>query len=1356
MGKVDDSTVTLDKSGVIHVTVVGGVDEAMSSRLIGEVQRLTSELRAQDKKVLILSNLTRAGKIDSSARRLSKEFFRAAKYDRIAIFGANEENSLALGFLVRTISKVLRIRFFKTESRALLWLRLGQITLRSKARWILVVATGLALLAIGWHQYIAPYLLRLPDDFSYQASVISYDNFYNEQTASFSGKTASDTTFTYKAAGAHGSELDVKNLFDVRTTAGEKIFTVERTYGIERATQKHLSGHGDRDRNGYLFAPSHLAKQDFTYWHINYDEPALMKFQNEEDVLGLKTYQYMADYHADQTKDLTHLPGVGVSRGVTLDINLQLWVEPETGYLVKYEDHTTAYYYDLATGERLYPWNQFSNGYSFDSIADQVQHAEKAKQHQNVIGTIIPVGFAAAALVLLAFGIRLMIRHKSRRTTYSITRLCAASVVATGLTVVLGWIIHSSLLTRLHPSFSAMHILTALDFIIIGVIIWLMTWTRRTRRLTLSIWLLWGVVVVSATLYLARYFLGIELGIEPVLLALDLPSIVMISPVTAICFLMISVVLLITRGAGGRITRVAAQTLLVMVFGLVTFTIAGYVFSLGYLYSIGWFRAMALHTAILFTILIAGILAMHQDWGITRLLRRISKSLVLSVAVFTLLIGLTGLFWQQSISNANKQATIQFRGDTDSLQSTISNELSSYIKALQGAKGLFAASDEVERSEWTAYVGGLGLAQNYPGMQGIGFAQMISPTEKNAHVALIRSQGFPAYTIQPEGDRETYSSIVFLEPFNERNQRAFGYDMLTDPVRRAAMERARDTGEPAMTGRVTLLQETDTDRQAGLLIYLPIYKNGAARTTIEDRRSALVGYVYAPIRVTDFMRATVGEQTHGLNIGLFDTKTPKKLSLKDRLYIVDAQYGIENKTYHPKLVQVENLQVAGQTLTLRYSSLPNYDLGGGQTLPRLVLFGGLLLSLLLGLLTLLLSSSRNRALELAAAMTVDLRNERNLALANEQKDEAILNGINEGLIVFSRDGRIEKVNPAAQAMLGYKENELTGQLYKSTLMALDSEGSLVADENRPVDITLNQGKGLSNVDISYRRKDYTIFPVKLSIAPISLNGQVLGAIEIFRDTTREKQLEHMKDEFLSVASHELRTPMGAIRANIAMILSGDYGPVNKDLVEPLTDMRTSTVRLVELVNDLLNVARIEAGRMSFVLNDINIQEVLASVVSSLAPLGKEKNISISLSPGEAVTTQADEDKIKQVLTNLIGNALKFTDKGSITVAADPQKEAVEVTVNDTGIGIALEDQKKLFNKFSQINSTRDGKPAGTGLGLYISREIIRKMGGELWIKNSEPGRGSSFAFTIPRAQTPGAKQARRAIEREAELHPDQK
>ena len=258
-----------------------------------------------------------------------------------------------------------------------------------------------------WFFFVTPALLSIPSNFSYRADIDSHDNFYDESKGQYSGKIKSKTQFYYEVVSKQEHILLVKNVFDVRKPTGERIFSVERLYGIDPKTGKHVEAFGDENRSGYLFAPRHVKKgQDFTYWHINYDAPALMKFTGEENILGLKVYRYEAAYMVDQTKNLGTLPGVPDKRGVNLDIDLKTWVEPVTGRMIKYQDATTAYFYDSKTKQRLHPWNQFGNTLTDASVADQVRITRFEIFKTRFIENIVPIFFGLVSVVLLVISFK--------------------------------------------------------------------------------------------------------------------------------------------------------------------------------------------------------------------------------------------------------------------------------------------------------------------------------------------------------------------------------------------------------------------------------------------------------------------------------------------------------------------------------------------------------------------------------------------------------------------------------------------------------------------------------------------------------------------------------------------------------------------------------------------------------------------------------------------------------------------------------------------------------------------------------------------------------------------------------------
>ncbi len=267
---------------------------------------------------------------------------------------------------------------------------------------LLFVAIILLLMVPVWIFYISPNIEKIPDDFSYNAEIFSIDNFYDESKLDFGGEFFSDTDFFYEVVDKKDGILIIKNTFDVKRFTGEKIFSVERLYGIDPRTGEHVPGYGDRDREGYLFAPRNPEKgRNFTYWHVNYNNPANMELKEEAEVKGLRVYRYETNYKADQTENLGHLPGVPEERGINLDVNLQLWVEPITGRMIKYEDRTTAYYYNLTTGERIHPWNKFRNRFHEASVREQVEAAEMEIFRLRMLKFVIPSLLTLVAIFFL-------------------------------------------------------------------------------------------------------------------------------------------------------------------------------------------------------------------------------------------------------------------------------------------------------------------------------------------------------------------------------------------------------------------------------------------------------------------------------------------------------------------------------------------------------------------------------------------------------------------------------------------------------------------------------------------------------------------------------------------------------------------------------------------------------------------------------------------------------------------------------------------------------------------------------------------------------------------------------------------
>jgi signal transduction histidine kinase len=244
---------------------------------------------------------------------------------------------------------------------------------------------------------------------------------------------------------------------------------------------------------------------------------------------------------------------------------------------------------------------------------------------------------------------------------------------------------------------------------------------------------------------------------------------------------------------------------------------------------------------------------------------------------------------------------------------------------------------------------------------------------------------------------------------------------------------------------------------------------------------------------------------------------------------------------------------------------------------------------------------------------------------------------------------------------------------------------------------------------------------------------------------RDAQLasDKIKDEFITLASHELRTPITAVNGLTSMILAGDYGPINEKLKSPLKNIHISSERQIHLINSLLDVSRLQTGKIHYQISEFSLKEVINEVISSLQPIAKHRKLKLSVKEYKDQIIQADSQWVKQVLNNLIGNALKYTEQGYVSVTIHSQNDQVHISITDSGIGIDQSDQDKLFGRFRQLHASTETKSIGSGLGLFISRGVARKMGGDIILATSEKGHGSTFTFSVPKA---GTICARRVIE----------
>jgi signal transduction histidine kinase len=528
----------------------------------------------------------------------------------------------------------------------------------------------------------------------------------------------------------------------------------------------------------------------------------------------------------------------------------------------------------------------------------------------------------------------------------------------------------------------------------------------------------------------------------------------------------------------------------------------------------------------------------------------LAGSLALTVAA-TLFVAVT----------AQSRDEARFANAVQSATDRLVGRLDIYVATLRGAAALFAAGD-VTADDFQRYVARLELQRWHPGIQGIGWS--------------------PRLATGLAGNVDEQYEILYLEPQDARNLAAMGYDMYSEERRREAMRRARDLGEPALSGRVTLRQEIDGPAQPGFLIYVPVYSGGGKPATVEERRAALLGFAYAPFRAHDLFAGIFGtEAAPRVRFAVYDGADVAPESLLVMTEREPERRGSRRRS-------TKSLLLAGRTWTVMYEAQPEFEAASTSRIVPLVLLAGLLASVWL------------------------------FALARGQT----------------------------------------------------------------------------------------------------------------RARSAAEQASRAKSAFLATMSHELRTPLNAIGGYVDLMQLGVPGPTTAVQRHYLTRVQRAQQHLLTLINDVLDFARIDAGRVEYRLGHVPVGEAVADALSLVDMQAREKRLQLNTRGKADVQVHADPERLRQILVNLLSNAVKFTDAdGRIDVEWLAVEDAVEIRVSDTGIGIPQECLESIFEPFLQLDGDFNRRRSGAGLGLAISRDLARGMSGEI-TASSVVAVGSTFVLSM--------------------------
>lgn len=847
------------------------------------------------------------------------------------------------------------------------------------------------------------------------------------------------------------------------------------------------------------------------------------------------------------------------------------------------------------------------------------------------------------------------------------------------------------------------------------------------------------------------------------------------------------------------------------------------------------------------------VLPLATAWGME--LRQAQVRTRLSVIVpLVLAVGLTvGLFLHVRAAEWQNRQLV-FASQAENLAQAIMINLQVYRDILFSIEGLFQASQRVDRSEFQRFV-----AYSYarhPGIQALEWIPVVAAAERAAYEAKARAEGFTDFVFSEQDQqgrmvaaarRREHTPVYYLEPL-AGNEAALGFDLASSPDRRQALDLARDSGQPVVTQRLSLVQREGEN--FGILLLVPVYADTTPPASIAERQQRFAGAIGGVLQISKLVETALAPLSHqGFTIQIYDQSAAVGEQLLYASPELSSDSGAAISPWKPGALGWQNVyEIGSRRWLIRLTPTAGYLLGQQLWGAWAVLSGGLIYSGLLGTFLLLVVGRKVMTQRVVELRTADLQ-QSNLQLAQEiaerKRAESELQQIQTELEhrVRLRTEELAKANEdltavnhlvmTCSSLLDMGEIlqrvmdqalEMTGleggticftQADQSLHLAAHRETSAatIADltnnviqigdclcgrcalEQKPLILRDRQQVLSFSSREATRREEiqfHAAFPlvtagrcvgvlclftrtahipserslklIETVSAPIALaidNAHLYAQTVRYASTLEEKvqertqalqtaqqrlqqlvdelnqanlrlqDLDRAKSMFIASMSHELRTPLNSIIGFSSILLKEMPGPLNFEQKKQLKMVTGSARHLLNLINDILDISKIESGELTMVTEPVQIAEVIEQVQESLRPQADKKGLSlqVNLAP-EVDCIESDSRRVRQILLNLVGNALKFTEQGGVEIGCGIQDDRLQIEVADSGIGIRTQDLEQLFHSFRQLDTGLSRKYEGSGLGLYISQRLAQMLGGDIRVE-SRFTQGTTFTLTLP-------------------------
>jgi PAS domain S-box-containing protein len=674
--------------------------------------------------------------------------------------------------------------------------------------------------------------------------------------------------------------------------------------------------------------------------------------------------------------------------------------------------------------------------------------------------------------------------------------------------------------------------------------------------------------------------------------------------------------------------------------------------------------------------------------------------------VMAVAIVLAVLSWAIALEQDRRQAALRFRVAVDGSVEAIATRMQQYELALRASSGLFDTVPGVSADDWAIFVGAMRLAEALPGLQGIGYARFVGPSPAEAAQGAA-GDGSGAGTAPAAFSGELPGSravVELIEPLDAGNRRAVGLDLYVEGMRREAMDRARDDGQPALSGPVQLIQETGEDRQTGFLMFLAIYQSRSRPTTVAARRAALRGFVYCPFRGRDLLDGILPRHTPGFGFSVYDGTERR----------ADALIHASEVTGPAVHDAVEMLQLPGRQWTLHFTGTSAFDDAARSKQPLLVALVGGLMNL--SLLAYLRSAARERRRALGEthrlAAAVERRRGAEHALRESERGfREVVEASPTGLLLADANGRIVLANPQAERLFGYEPNELLGRPVEGLLPDVtqgwptESRGAPLRDpQRRPM------GEGR---DLRGRRRDGSTFPLEIALSPMDRRDGPMVLATVVDLSARQAVQDQLaaalreKTVLLDEVHHRVKNNLQVITSLLSLQARG----APPEARAALADCR-NRVHAMALTHQLLHensdVTRLHVGeylqRLARLLADSHRQSAGAVV---LRVTGADTPLFLELPRAIPCGLLVNE-----LVTNAYKHAFPAGRQGTITIALALEGDIARLTVTDDGIGLPADF---------------DPGAASSSLGFQLVPLLVDQLRAELHRLDAS---GTSFAVTF--------------------------